>query len=62
MPHISDGKDSRHIRFKQERVPLETTPTREKLRYLQTKREKLGHILANLDAEVVGAEHEGGRP
>jgi 3,4-dihydroxy 2-butanone 4-phosphate synthase / GTP cyclohydrolase II len=36
-----------------ERVPLETKPTRENLRYLQTKREKLGHILDNLEPEVV---------
>ncbi|MBA2575438.1 MAG: bifunctional 3,4-dihydroxy-2-butanone-4-phosphate synthase/GTP cyclohydrolase II [Euzebyaceae bacterium] len=31
-----------------ERVPLETTPTLENLRYLQTKKDKLGHELANL--------------
>jgi 3,4-dihydroxy 2-butanone 4-phosphate synthase/GTP cyclohydrolase II len=31
-----------------ERVPLETKPTAENLRYLQAKREKLGHILDNL--------------
>jgi 3,4-dihydroxy 2-butanone 4-phosphate synthase/GTP cyclohydrolase II len=35
-----------------ERVPLETKPTRENLRYLHTKREKLGHILDNLEPEV----------
>jgi 3,4-dihydroxy 2-butanone 4-phosphate synthase/GTP cyclohydrolase II len=28
-----------------ERVALQTTPTPENLRYLQTKREKLGHLL-----------------
>ena len=31
-----------------ERVPLETTPTQENLRYLQTKRDKLSHELADL--------------
>ena len=39
-----------------ERVPLETVPTRENLRYLQAKREKMGHLLENLDAELVAAE------
>jgi 3,4-dihydroxy 2-butanone 4-phosphate synthase/GTP cyclohydrolase II len=32
-----------------ERVPLETKPTPENLRYLQAKREKLGHLLENLE-------------
>jgi len=44
-----------------ERIPLETTPTPENLRYLRTKREKLGHLLENLGAEAVGAEGERGR-
>ena len=35
-----------------ERVPLETEPTPENLSYLRTKREKLGHILENLDPEA----------
>ena len=32
-----------------ERVPIETTPTTENLRYLEAKRDKLGHLLAGLD-------------
>jgi 3,4-dihydroxy 2-butanone 4-phosphate synthase/GTP cyclohydrolase II len=37
-----------------ERVPLESSPNPENLRYLQTKREKLGHLLTAL-AETVEA-------
>jgi 3,4-dihydroxy 2-butanone 4-phosphate synthase / GTP cyclohydrolase II len=42
-----------------ERVALETKPTPENLRYLRAKREKLGHLLENLD-EVAseGSDHE----
>ena len=28
-----------------ERVPLATTPTKENLRYLTTKRDRMGHVL-----------------
>jgi 3,4-dihydroxy 2-butanone 4-phosphate synthase/GTP cyclohydrolase II len=34
-----------------ERVPLETKPTPENLRYLRAKREKLGHLLNHLEGE-----------
>ena len=32
-----------------ERVPLQTTPTKENIGYLKAKREKLGHLLENLE-------------
>jgi len=43
-----------------ERVPLESEPNSENLRYLQTKREKLGHILETLSAsDEVDPKEEG---
>ena len=35
-----------------ERLPIETTPTTENLRYLETKRDKLGHDLTALDGTM----------
>jgi 3,4-dihydroxy 2-butanone 4-phosphate synthase/GTP cyclohydrolase II len=35
-----------------ERVPLETRPNPENIQYLRTKREKLGHLLGNLEPEA----------
>ncbi|MGH2723172.1 MAG: bifunctional 3,4-dihydroxy-2-butanone-4-phosphate synthase/GTP cyclohydrolase II [Actinomycetota bacterium] len=37
-----------------ERVPLETRPTAQNLAYLKSKREKLGHLLSNLEAVEEG--------
>jgi 3,4-dihydroxy 2-butanone 4-phosphate synthase/GTP cyclohydrolase II len=35
-----------------ERIPLQTTPTEQNIEYLRTKREKLGHLLDNLEDGV----------
>ncbi|HEX2031350.1 MAG TPA: bifunctional 3,4-dihydroxy-2-butanone-4-phosphate synthase/GTP cyclohydrolase II [Actinomycetota bacterium] len=37
-----------------ERVPLETRPTPQNLAYLRSKREKLGHLLSNIEAVEEG--------
>src|SRR5690606_3495031 len=41
-----------------ERVPLETTPTDENLRYLETKRDKLGHELIQLGRTLIDTDAE----
>lgn len=38
-----------------ERIPLQTTPTAENVRYLETKRDKLGHLIELLDG-AAGAQ------
>jgi len=43
-----------------ERVPLETTPTNENLRYLQTKRDRMGHELGLLDTPADDPEEHTG--
>ena len=42
-----------------ERVPLETRPTKQNLGYLKAKREKLGHLLENIETEHGRGETEG---
>ncbi|MQB01052.1 MAG: GTP cyclohydrolase II RibA [Actinobacteria bacterium] len=44
-----------------ERVPIETTPTDENLRYLEAKRDKLGHAITNLPDETTTTTTEGVR-
>ncbi|MDQ4065694.1 MAG: GTP cyclohydrolase II, partial [Actinomycetota bacterium] len=44
-----------------ERMPLESQPTSENLRYLETKREKLGHLLETLAAATDGSTEEEAR-
>jgi 3,4-dihydroxy 2-butanone 4-phosphate synthase/GTP cyclohydrolase II len=43
-----------------ERVPLETTPTTQNLRYLQTKRDRMGHELGLLDPTRPSPEETAG--
>src|SRR5687768_10684923 len=45
-----------------DRVPLESRPTPENLRYLETKRDKMGHLLALDPIEVVHAAERAGGP
>jgi 3,4-dihydroxy 2-butanone 4-phosphate synthase / GTP cyclohydrolase II len=39
-----------------ERVPLEVRPRDENIGYLRTKREKLGHLLENLEVQTQTAD------
>ena len=45
-----------------DRVPLESRPTTENLRYLETKRDKMGHLLALDPIEVVAAAERASEP
>lgn len=45
-----------------ERVPLQSSPTKENIGYLRAKREKLGHILDNLGEDVSDAATAGADP
>jgi 3,4-dihydroxy 2-butanone 4-phosphate synthase/GTP cyclohydrolase II len=38
-----------------ERVPIISTPTAENVRYLRTKRERMGHLLGVMDSDPVTA-------
>jgi 3,4-dihydroxy 2-butanone 4-phosphate synthase/GTP cyclohydrolase II len=49
-PHQYGGLEGFGLRIV-ERVPHESAPNPENLRYLRTKREKLGHLLTGLDGE-----------
>ena len=44
-----------------ERVPLETTPTEQNRGYLKAKREKLGHLLENVDQQEAARPRTGQR-
>ena len=37
-----------------ERIPIETVPNAFNIRYLDTKRKRMGHILAGMDAAAEG--------
>ena len=43
-----------------ERIPLQTSPTKENIEYLRAKREKLGHILENLEPAAAAGDKAGG--
>ncbi len=42
-----------------ERVPIETIPNKRNIEYLRTKKNKLGHIINNLDVSKDQDDHEG---
>ncbi len=45
-----------------ERVPIETTPTAENLRYLRAKRDRMGHDLPGLDGRRVAGDGQAAAP
>ena len=45
-----------------DRVPLESRPTHENLRYLETKRDKMGHLLAFDAVDVIDAAEKAAEP
>jgi len=50
-PHKYGGLEGFGLRIV-ERVPHESAPNPENLRYLRTKRERLGHLLTGLDGDT----------
>jgi 3,4-dihydroxy 2-butanone 4-phosphate synthase/GTP cyclohydrolase II len=52
-PHKLAGLEGYDLEIT-DRVSLPVRPTRENLRYLRTKRDRMGHVLPDLDGVVDG--------